>query len=488
MHSFGAGASRESTRIAIAWVLTTLWVGFRAVATTPALAGPAPASIPAFPGAEGFGAYAQGGRGGAILRVTNLNNSGAGSLRAAIQASGPRIVVFDVSGTIQLTGSLRIDNPYITIAGQTAPGDGICLRNYTFQVNTDHVVIRHIRCRLGDATYLANNSRQDDAMNVTRGHHVMIDHCSASWSIDEALSVSTADPVIDNVTVQWCFITEALNVTDHSYGSLIRGTEGAKYTYHHNLYAHNRSRNPRPGNYDENPVAQDPLGLLLDFRNNVLYNWRGVYPGYNADTLSATRMNFVGNTAIEGFDSNPNSFLYFEASHFNRSYFAGNAFDGEVPTDPYSLVRYSSGNPDEWTQEEIDAYEATPEFEKGTIQTQSAADAFAAVLASAGATLPKRDAVDQRVAQDVLDGTGAIILSQNDVGGWPAYNSTPAPADTDGDGMPDAWEDGHGLSKNDPSDGPLDSGDGYTNVEVYLNSIGQPPDTGVDRRRWMVYP
>jgi pectate lyase len=445
-----------------------------------------PASIVAFPGAEGFGAYSQGGRGGTVYHVTNLNNSGTGSLRAAIQASGPRIVVFDVSGTINLTSTLRIDNPYITIAGQTAPGDGICLRNYPFQVNTDHVIIRYIRSRLGDASYLSLG-REDDAMNVTRGHHVIIDHCSASWSIDEALSVSTADPVIGNVTVQWCFITEALNVTNHSYGSLIRGTEDAKYSYHHNLYAHNRSRNPRPGNYDTNPYTQDPLGLLLDFRNNAIYNWRGSYPGYNGDTDSVTRMNFVGNYAIGGADSGSNTFLYFEASHHNRAYFADNFFEDEVPADPYSVVRYSSSNPDEWTTQEIADYEATPEFEKGTIETQGPLEAYAAVLMGGGATLPRRDAVDQRIANDVLNLTGAIVDSQNDVGGYPTLNSEPAPADTDGDGMPDAWEDAHDLLKNDPSDGPLDSGDGYTNVEVYLNSIGQPLDTGVARRRWMLY-
>jgi pectate lyase len=432
-----------------------------------------PASIVAFPGAEGFGAYSQGGRGGTVYRVTNLSNSGTGSLRDAINASGPRIVVFDVSGTIELTSSLTINNPYITIAGQTAPGEGITMRNYPFGVSADHVIIRYVRSRLGDETNLANG-REDDSMNVTEGEHVIIDHCSASWSMDECLSVSTADPVIDHVTVQWCFISEALNRNDHSYGSLIRGTEDAKYTYHHNLYAHNRSRNPRPGNYNTNPYTEDPLGLLLDFRNNVIYNWIGNYPGYNADTDSVTRMNYVGNYVYEGPDSGNNTYMYLEASHHNTAYFAGNYFNHTLPGDPYSLVRYSSGNPDAWTQSEIDAYEATPEFAKGTIDTQNADDAYDDVLLYAGALFPARDSVDLRIIDETIDGNaGGIIDSQTEVGGWPALATGTPATDSDGDGMADDWETQQGLNPASPADGPLDAdGDGYTNVEEYLNALG----------------
>ena len=256
------------------------------------------AELPAFPGAEGFGAFSQGGRGGRVYHVTTLEDGGAGSLREAVEAQGPRIVVFDVGGTIRLKKDLTITNPFITIAGQTAPGDGICLRDAALGIYADQVVIRYLRQRLGD------QGKAGDAIGIGRGHQIILDHCSASWSLDEVLSCSTGEPSLSDVTVQWCFITEALNPKNHSFGSLIRGCHGARYSYHHNLYAHNRNRNPRPGNYDDrNPHEADPNGLLLDFRNNVIYNWSGTYAGYNADKDSVTKLNYVGNYVVPG----PNS-------------------------------------------------------------------------------------------------------------------------------------------------------------------------------------
>lgn len=421
-----------------------------------------PAAIPAFPGAEGFGAYAQGGRGGRVIHVTTLADSGPGSLREAVEASGPRIVVFDVSGTIKLAKSLYVEEPFITIAGQTAPGDGICLRDATLGVGTDHVVIRYLRSRLGD------EGREGDAISIGAGRHIIVDHCSASWSTDEALSSSTGEPRLSDLTVQWCFITEALNPKNHGFGSLIRGCQGARYSYHHNLYAHNRGRNPRPGNYDDrNPHDKDPNGLLLDFRNNVIYNWGGGHAGYNADKESVTHLNYVGNYLVPGLDSSHDAKAYQEGSTYDRAYFAGNWYAHNQPQDPWSLVTF-----DGWNGRQISLYKQSVPFETGSIVTQDAPAAYQAVLQSGGASLPRRDAVDRRIVEDVVKGTGRIIKSQNEVGGWPELRGTAAPRDTDADGMPDSWEQQHNLNPNDAADGPQDrNGDGYTNVEDYLNEI-----------------
>lgn len=419
-------------------------------------------NIPAFPGAEGFGVYAQGGRGGRVIHVTTLADSGPGSLREAVNAEGPRIVVFDVSGTIKLKRNLSVEEPFITIAGQTAPGDGICLRDATLSVGTDHVVIRYLRCRLGD------EGREGDAISIGAGRNIIIDHCSGSWSTDEVLSASTAEPYLSEVTVQWCFIAEALNPENHSFGSLIRGCHGARYSYLHNLYAHNRNRNPRPGNYDaQNPHEEDPNGLLLDFRNNVIYNWEGSHAGYNADKTSVTRLNYVGNYLVPGVNSAANAVAYQEGSTYNRGYFAGNWYGHHQPENPWCLVVFPG-----WSVRQISAYTQSEPFETGPIVAQDAPAAYQAVLETGGASLPCRDAVDSRIVEDVLKGTGRIINSQNEVGGWPTLRSAAAPRDIDADGMPDAWEQEHDLNPNDPSDGPLDrDGDGYTNIEEYLNDL-----------------
>ncbi|MDD5011318.1 MAG: pectate lyase, partial [Phycisphaerae bacterium] len=227
--------------------------------------------VRAFPGAEGWGAYALGGRGGDVYHVTNLNDTGAGSLRYGITSAGgtsstPRTIVFDVSGTIHLASTLSVNKSYITIAGQTAPGDGICLRDRRLGISASHIIVRYLRCRLGDESLT-----EDDAISISSGSNIIMDHMSASWSVDEVFSCSTSQPSLTNVTVQWSIISEALwhSVHDkgtHSYGALIRGCYDAKYTYHHNLFAHNYSRNPRPGNYDStvsdgNPYWEDPCGL-----------------------------------------------------------------------------------------------------------------------------------------------------------------------------------------------------------------------------------
>ncbi|MFC2116020.1 polysaccharide lyase family 1 protein, partial [Bacteroidota bacterium] len=424
---------------------------------------------PAFPGAEGFGAYSQGGRGGDVYTVSNLNDSGTGSLRFGIEsASGPRTIVFAVSGLIKLQSNLNVNKDYMTIAGQTAPGDGICLRDASLTISADHVIVRYIRSRLGDESL-----RESDAISINSGHNIIMDHCSASWSVDECFSCSTGDAnKIDNVTVQWSIISEALRNSihskgAHSYGALIRGCYGARYTYHHNLFAHNVSRNPRPGNYDENTYLLDPEGLQFDFRNNVMYNWGGSRPGYDADIESVCRYNYVGNYGKPGPNSNSTGHAYKAGSIHFRAYYSGNHFFGSTPLDQWSLVSFGSG----FTQSDIEVYKQTVPFSTGPIFTESALEAFDNVMAHAGAS-HVRDAVDTRVMNEVKNGTGKIIDDEDEVGSWPVYNTYGVKSDTDLDGMPDNWETENGLNPDDASDRNGDRNhDGYTNLEEYLYSL-----------------
>ena len=303
------------------------------------------ATVPAFPGAEGFGAGSLGGRGGKVLFVTNLSDSGPGSLRAAVEAEGPRTVVFRISGTIVLNKTLAIKKSHITIAGQTAPGDGICLKDYGLSVAADHVIVRYIRCRPGD-----NTGGEPDAISISKGYDIIVDHCSASWSVDETLSAS-ASSGLGNVTVQWCIISESLNESTHQkgahgYASLIRGGWGNGCTYHHNLFAHHRGRLPRPGNYNDG--SDDTEGFIFDFRNNVIYNWGGNYAGYNADgsngTNSITKMNFVGNYYQRGVNSSGN-LAFSESTRAAKAWFEGNCMNGLYPDDPWSLVVFRGFSP-----------------------------------------------------------------------------------------------------------------------------------------------
>lgn len=419
----------------------------------------ASSTIPAFPGAEGFGAYSQGGRGGKVLHVTTLANEGPGSLRWAVEQEGPRTIVFDVSGTIQLKDELTIRHPFITIAGQTAPGDGICLRDDSLGIATHDVIVRYIRCRLGD------QGDSGDAVGIGKGEDIILDHCSASWSTDEVLSASTRHPTLTRVTVQWCFITEGLNPEGHSFGSLIRGTGGAKYSFLHNLYAHNRGRNPRPGNYIS--YEEDPDGLLLDFRNNVIYNWEGGHAGYNNDAKSVTHLNYVGNYLIPGADSEVTGIAYSTRSPYNRAFFAGNMYNDKLPDDPWDVVKYHR----DWTDDIISAYKQGQPFETGPIHEEDARTAFQRVMETGGASLPKRDVVDTRVVDSVRNRSGRIIKSQEEVGGWLELKSLPAPADTDRDGMPDSWETTNGLNPNDPEDRNGVGEGGYTHLEQYINEL-----------------
>jgi hypothetical protein len=423
-------------------------------------------ALPAFPGAEGFGMYAVGGRGGQVIEVTNLNDSGPGSLRAAVDANGPRIVVFPVGGYIELKSALDITKPNITIAGQTASGDGVCLKNYNINIRADNVIIRYLRIRPSDIT------KEDfDAISILDGRNIIIDHCSASWSLDEVVSVTSRRRTMGNITVQWCVIAESLNCSAHSkgchgYASLIRGSYGCGITYHHNLYAHHEGRSPRPGNYIDS--KRDPCGLFFDFRDNVIYNWGGKHAGYNDDgrnnDYSITNMNFVNNYYIKGPNST-GSTAFSETTPGCKAYFSGNYMDGSCPNDPWSLVEFVN-----FTQAQKDAYKQSAPITVAPVADEDALSAYKRVLAGAGTVFPVRDAVDKRVVDTVAKKAGCIINHIEEVGGYPKLESGTAPVDSDHDGMPDKWELAVGLNPADASDASSDrDGDGYTNIEEYIN-------------------
>jgi pectate lyase len=415
-------------------------------------------NVPAFPGAEGFGAFTPGGRGGKVLLVTNLNDSGPGSLRAACDAKGPRIVVFRVSGTIELKSDLGIRNPYITIAGQSAPGGGICLKNGPLGIKTHDVIVRHLRCRPGDA-----RRKEFDSISVADAQNVIIDHCSASWGIDETLSVTRDSK---NVTVQWCMITESLNHSyhkkgRHGYGSLITGYDGG-YTFHHNIYAHHASRNPRPGGEEGKP------GIVLDFRNNLIYDW-GFRAGYSGETR--VRINYVGNYLKPGpsTERGARGFAFKAGGTQTEMFVSGNFLEGSPAKnrDNWLMIQL----PEELKGDVTRLPRMARPFDFAPVHTDPAQLAYWKTLKYAGATLPARDAVDARIVREIKTGTGRIIDSQTDVGGWPQCASGPAPPDSDSDGMPDAWETRYGLNPADPSDNSKDNdSDGYTNIEEFLNS------------------
>jgi pectate lyase len=418
----------------------------------------------AFPGAEGAGQYSTGGRGGSVYEVTNLNNSGPGSIVDAVSA-GNRTIVFRVSGTIDLGGVILRPKSNTTIAGQTAPGDGICLKGRIYISGVSNVIIRYLRVRVDEGA--ANSS--GDAIDIAGGSHIIIDHVSASYGRDETISCQDGS---DCVTVQWCILSEALTFENHSYGSLVRGEYGEQKSYHHNLYAHNKGRNPRPGNYTS--AALDPEGLYFDFRNNVVYNWSGTHPGYNADTVSISRYNFVGNVFIRGAGSSGTK-AFKEDAKGAFAYWAGNAHGTSystvtVPVDQWSLITFNG-----FSTAEIAAYKSRSyEIPMDAVTTTPAAQALDEVLSYAGASFPSRDVIDTRIVNDVINGTGNFIAATSDQpeGAWPMLTALTAPTDSDHDGMPDAWEIAKGLSPDKAADrNGYNLHPDYTNLEVYLNSL-----------------
>ncbi|MBD8488509.1 pectate lyase [Echinicola sp. CAU 1574] len=438
----------------------------------------------AFPTAEGYGKFSKGGRGGAVYEVTNLNDNGEGSLRAAVEAKGARTVVFKVSGTIELESPLRIKNPYITIAGQTAPGDGVCLKKFPLMIDADHVIIRFIRVRLG------NESGEDtDAVSSRYTKHIILDHISASWSVDETMSIYHCD----SITVQWCIISESMHDSNHIKGAHgFGGIWGSNYgSYHHNLFAHHGSRNPRMASGSG----------FTDYRNNVVYNWgyNSTYGGENQQVnnpkFAFSTINMVANYYKPGPATekgevryrlvNPN--MRDTTSDFGKWYIAENVMIGN---EKVTANNWEGGVQPQGGEENLKFVKLNKPWDAMPINQQKAEEAFELVLANAGAILPKRDEVDIRIVNETKGGSttyeggtyrkdhslidpskkSGIIDSQNDVGGWPELKSLPAPKDSDHDGMPDEWELENGLNPTDGADRNLIK-EGYTMLENYLNSI-----------------
>jgi hypothetical protein len=437
------------------------------------------AQTPAFPGAEGFGKFSVGGRGGRVIEVTNLNHAGPGSLREAIDAKGPRTVIFRVSGTIYLRSPLVISQDSITIAGQTAPGDGICVARCNLSVQANHVVIRYLRLRLGDL----DTSRDDDAFtgcrNIQRGLSgpIIIDHCSASWSVDETASF------YDNkdFTMQWCYVTESLNRSHHAKGPHGYGGiwGGQRASFHHNLFAHHTSRNPR---FNGGRTTGQPDKELVDHRNNVIYNW-GFNSAYGGEGGS---YNVVGNYYKSGPATDPDvaSRIVQAWDTTGEWYVSGNTVTYFPNVTANNWLGVASGG--NLTMASIRRAEVP--FPAAQITEQSPEEAYLLVLRHGGASLPRRDPIDVRITEEVRRGTATfggtyrradnpdnpitgIIDSQKGVGGWPELKSVPPPLDSDHDGMPDRWETLHGLNPRDPADGPRLTSSGHSNLEIYLNSI-----------------
>lgn len=441
-------------------------------------------ALPAFPGAEGAGANALGGRGGTVYRVTNTNDSGAGSLRDAVSQPN-RTIIFNISGTIYLQTDLSITKSNLTIAGQTAPGDGITLaRRLTSVQNTRNVVIRYLRCRPGDL----DSTFQDDAFHFVNATNCIADHLSTSWSVDECLSTTWST----NITVQWCLLSESLknsqhNKGAHGYGTLLRYGQG-QLTYHHNLYQHHDSRNPRLGD-----------NLKLDFVNNVLYNWggRAGYSGNNttnsdlADNPNGftNYLNCVNNYYVAGPSSTSPNTAFASGSDKTFIYQAGNFIDSNkdgLLNGTATGTAMFSGYP--YT------VNATP-FPLPAVTTNSALEAYQRVLAFAGAS-QARDTVDTRLINTLRSQTGRLVdaVGPNNqatdyvtnningtnyvfVRGWPLLNSITSPTDSDLDGMPDYWEWNLGQNPAVASNNQTNS-EGYTHLELYLNWLADLHSAG----------
>lgn len=467
----------------------------------------------AFPGAEGFGRYAVGGRGGAVYHVTTLEDGDwEGTLRYAVERDEPRTVVFDVAGTIFLKAPLRITKGHLTLAGQTAPGEGVCIARYPVTINAEQVIVRYLRFRVG------NESEGDpDGLGCSTSRDVIIDHCSISWSVDESCSVYGGE----RLTVQWCMISESLRSAGHKKGSHGYGAiwGGAKASFHHNLLAHHDSRTPRLG-----PHMHTQTREWMDMRNNVIYNWAGsgCYGG------EGMKVNIINNyykpgpaTPKEGLVSHriaapgirttryvtgrhgrPNGWKPMEHV-WGRYYVAGNVMEGNeaVTADNWTLGVYAQidnkANDNTFTEEVKRQIRLEKPLEADVVTTHTAEEAYRLVLDNAGCS-KDRDAIDERIVEETRTGTATYRGSvSQDADRLPGLIDLPEDVmpegadspwcklsdggvtrkqlrDRDGDGMPDWWEQEQGLNPKQP-DGNLCtlSGEGYTNLEVYLNSLVQ---------------
>lgn len=475
----------------------------------PATAQQAAEKTPAFPGAEGFGRYVTGGRGGAVYRVTNLNDSGEGSLRWALSKPGPRTIVFGVSGTIHLESALSIPGN-TTIAGQSAPGDGICVADYPVAIKGNNVIVRYMRFRLGNKHVLKDGADGWDGFGGFDQQDWMIDHCSVSWSIDECLSVLGNK----NTTVQWCLVAQSLVNSGHTKGAHGYGGNwgGSGASFHHNLLAHHGSRTPRLG-----PRPTTQLDERMDMRNNVIYNFggNGCYGG-EAMTVNIVNNYYkpgpgspTGNKGkrIAGIGIRTDEYVktypaYAPAHHIWGKFFVEgnvNSKYSDVTSDNWTYGIYNnidaSGCDGTYTAKTKDTIKLAEPMPFIVTTTHTAAQAYDKVLQYAGASL-HRDSFDELMVSDTRNGaatyTGSglskgMVNSQDDNrpanapadwSAWPTLSTNGSITDTDGDGMPDSWETANGLNPNDASDGNKVGDDGYTMLEVYLNSLVEDITTG----------
>ncbi len=444
---------------------------------------------------EGGGASVTGGDGGTIYRVSRLDdaddpNTGlpmVGTLRYAVSQSGTRHVLFNLSGTIHLTRELRIKNGSLTIDGQSAPGDGICIAGYPLVINADNVIVRFLRVRLGD-----ESQKEFDAVSVNDAKGVVLDHLSCSWSVDECVSCYGNT----DFTMQYCIVSESLRNSVHGKGRHgFGGIWGGKNaSFHHNLLAHHDSRNPR---FDHDYVDAKCAGPI-DFVNNVVYNWGGnsAYGGEGTNKGAGGRhVNFVNNYYKPGpaTDSDVKTRLLNPttqcADHCGESpggtvqpgkfYLTGNYMAGstEVTADNWKGVF-----PDESSKKS--QCKADSRWKDGLtalVHEQSAEEAYETVLAKAGCS-HRRDDVDTRIISEVRNGnythagsngsSKGLIDTQSDVGAWPELQNADRPLDSDYDGIPDEWETRYGLDPKDPVDAKkINLVTGYTNLEVYLRYL-----------------
>mgnify|MGYP002514828664 CR=1 FL=1 len=462
----------------------------------------------AFPGAEGFGRYATGGRGGIVYHVTTLeDNNEVGSLRYAVNQKGKRIIVFDVAGTITLKSTLSLKNGDITIAGQTAPGGGICVTGYPFQISANNVIIRYMRFRVGNENVTANGADGWDGLGSLDQKNIIVDHCSVSWSIDECCSFSGCS----NITLQWSLVSQSLVNAGHGKGAHGYGGNwgGSGASYHHNLLAHHGSRTPRLG-----PRPTTQKDERMDMRNNVIYNFggNGCYggEGMNVNIVNnyykpgpGSPTNYKGKR-IAGIgvrtreychDENGNPNAYYPMMHVWGKYYVDgnvNSAHSDVTSDNWTYGIYnqiSSGDNDNtFTSATKDSIKLDSPIAYEAVTTHDAKNAYNMVLAFAGASI-RRDALDLIMVSDTRNGTASFtgsgngkgfINTQNDIKysdgtvGLPTLAAGTAETDTDGDGMPDSWETANGLNPSDKADGStysLDKFGYYTNVEIYINSI-----------------
>lgn len=429
----------------------------------------------AFPGAEGFGQYTTGGRGGEIYHVTNLNDSGPGSLRNGIEMEGPRIIIFRLSGTIHLQSELKIRHDDISIFGQTAPGDGIAIKGAGTVIDADNVIIQHIRFRPGDIS-----PGEPDALWGRQQKDIIIDHVSMSWSVDETGSFYDNE----NFTLQWSILSESLYESKHEKGRHGYGGiwGGAGATFHHNLLAHHSSRNPR---FNGARYTTTPETELVDFRNNVIYNWgnNSAYAGEEGNH------NVVANYYKAGPATGNNRDRILDASTHSSGFDFGKWYitDNYVHGFPGVTQDNWDGGVQRVSDSVIERIRMDEPFNAPVLPSEETAEeAFLSVLGKAGAILPKRDTLDERIVQEVETGSAAfggtygyglgIIDSQEDVGGWPELLSATPLTDTDQDGIPDEWESGNGLDPNDASDAAVINDSGYSNFESYIHTITKTYD------------